>query len=291
MTFKSWTTAETEPQFRQLMAYLFKQDSIGKASTGVLAGYGVAATSPSPSGSVVVGAGAAICQPTTSGGVFPLLQPADETVDVFTTNPMQFVNNPRNDIVIADQVTGATKVLIGTPNVTPSLGEPSVPSTAVPLARLRHLANATTIPGAQMDDLRDDTYLADPAKTSWSSYPVVWSTNGVFPLVGNGTLTGRTKDIGKTRLVHVEFVRGSTTQAGNDNFTFSLPDGNYQSFRVSGSGHYLDASPFTEKPLTVKGIGSNSVALILSGGGRLRFDTIAWAAGDEIVFDVVCELA
>ena len=42
--------------------------------------------------------------------------------------------------------------------------------------------------------------------------------------------------------MHVEFIRGSTTQAGNDNYSFSLPTGSYQSFRMSGSDHYLDAS-------------------------------------------------
>lgn len=154
---KSLITAETETQFRQFVAYLFSQVSVGKAATGVLAGLGVTATTPSASGSVVVGAGAGVCQPTTAGGVFPLVEPSDETVDVFTANPMQFVANPRNDIVVFDQVTGLVAVLTGTPGAIPT--DPTVPSTAIPLARLRHLANVTTIPSGQIDQLGTATAL------------------------------------------------------------------------------------------------------------------------------------
>jgi hypothetical protein len=148
----------TEAQFRQWLAYTFEQSATGVAKTGVLSGLGVTPTTPSPSGSVVVGKGAAVCQP--SSQAFPLVEPADETFDVFTANPMQFVNNPRNDIIVLDQVTGLVTNLVGTPNVTPSSGEQSVPATAVPLWRLRHAANATTIPATVMDDLRVPTGMA-----------------------------------------------------------------------------------------------------------------------------------
>lgn len=153
-SWKSLTTSEQEAQFRQFMAYFFTQTTtIGKAATGVLSGCTVTATTPSASGLVNVDTGLAICQPTTSGGVFPLPS-TNGTLDIFTANPMALVGNPRNDIVVIDQVDGVTKVKVGTPNATPSLGEQSVASTEVALARLRHLANATTIPSTQIDDLR-----------------------------------------------------------------------------------------------------------------------------------------
>jgi hypothetical protein len=155
--FKPYITGENESQLRQWLAYQFEQSSTGVAKTGVLAGLGCTPTSPSPSGSVVIGKGAAVCQP--SSQAFPLVEPADETFDVFTANPMQYVNNPRNDVIVLDQVTGLVTNLVGTPNAVPSSGEQSVPATAVPLWRLRHAANATTIPASVMDDLRVPTHV------------------------------------------------------------------------------------------------------------------------------------
>ena len=151
--WKSLVSSETEAQFRQLWSYFYEQSSTGKANTGVVAGLGVTATTPSASGSVTVSAGLGVCQPTTGGGVFPLPNTTG-ALDVFTTDPMQFVGNPRNDIVVIDTADGAVKTLVGTPNATPALGEQTIPTTVLPLARLRHAANATTIPSSAIDDLR-----------------------------------------------------------------------------------------------------------------------------------------
>lgn len=148
---KSLRTGEQEAEFRQLWSYLLEQSSTGKAKTGVVAGCAVTATTPSATGSVVIGVGLANVQPTTGGGAFPELVTAAETVDVFTANPMQFETNPRNDIVGITQ-DGAGTVLVGTPNAIPT--DPAVPSTVVPLWRLRHLAGATTITPQAADDLR-----------------------------------------------------------------------------------------------------------------------------------------
>ena len=276
----------SEAQQRQALSFLLAQDGTGVATNGVLAFLSVTQTATA-SKAVLVNPGAAVAQANVLSGASLMGNDSIKTLDVLTGSPVGGL--PRNDIIVFDAATVSIRAIIGTASASPI--DPTVPASAVPLARLRHAASATTIPTSAIDDLRVTTTLFDPAKTPWTAYAVQWSTAGVFPLVNNGTLTGRYKDVGKTRFVHVEFIRGSTTQAGNDNYSFSLPTGSYQSFRMSGSGHYLDASPFTEKPLTVKGIGGNAVALLLSGGGRLRFDTIAWAAGDEIVFDLVAELA
>lgn len=155
---------ESEAEFRQLWSYFYQQVAPGKAATGVLTGLALTATAPA-SGSVSVGTGLAVCQPTTSGGVFPIPNSVGN-LDIFTANPMQFVSNPRNDIVVADSLDGQVKALIGTPNATPSLGEPVVPATSVPLWRIRHAANATTIPGNNFDDLRVTVLPFGPAQAS-----------------------------------------------------------------------------------------------------------------------------
>lgn len=165
-TWKTARSGETEAEFRQFLAYLFEQVSVGKAETGTVAGMGVTATTPSANGSVVVGMGLAVSQPSTSGGAFPLPNGADTSLDIFTSNPMQFVANPRNDIVGVDQTTGSIAVLTGTAAAVPA--DPTIPSTFVPLARLRHAANATTIPSSKIDDLRVKVSLMGGADESFN---------------------------------------------------------------------------------------------------------------------------
>ena len=149
-------SGETEQQWRQFLAYLFTQVSTGKAATGVLAGLGVTQTTTA-SGSILVGSGAAVVQAATNDGASPLVNPSQKTVDVFTTNPVSSL--PRYDMVVFDAATADIHVIVGTPSATPT--DPTVPSSAVKLARLRQIQsgqpNYGTIPASIIDDLRQPT--------------------------------------------------------------------------------------------------------------------------------------
>lgn len=60
--------------------------------------------------------------------------------------------------------------------------------------------------------------------TSWTSYAVAWSSqNNPQPSIGDGTLTGYYKVIGKTVFVRVRLAWGSTTTGGTGAWLFSLP--------------------------------------------------------------------
>lgn len=144
--FKAATTGETEAQWRQFLSYLFAGGIPGIATTGILAGLSVSQTTPASTG-VLVASGAAVVQDTVTNGVSPLISNAAKTPDILVANPVGAV--PRNDIVVFDSVTASIRSLTGVPNVAP--GDPTVPATAVPLARLRHAANATTVPAAVID--------------------------------------------------------------------------------------------------------------------------------------------
>ena len=67
--------------------------------------------------------------------------------------------------------------------------------------------------------------------TEWTAYtPTITSDTGTFTL-GNGTLTGRYKQIGKTVFFYAKLVYGSTSAPGSGHWKFSLPveakDSNY----------------------------------------------------------------
>ena len=144
----------SETQLRQLFSYLFAQDSVGLTTDGVLTGLGVLQTTTA-SASVVVGRGAGVVQDTVVNGVVPLVNDTDLTLDVLTANPVGGL--PRNDMVIFDAGTGTIRLLTGVPNASPT--DPTVPATAIPLARLRHAASATTVPTSKIDNVRVFTRL------------------------------------------------------------------------------------------------------------------------------------
>jgi hypothetical protein len=139
----------TQAQQYQFLSYLFNQSTTGLVVPGVLTGLAVSQTSTA-SGQVLVAAGAGVAQDVVLSGASGLCNPSQKTQDVFTANPANTL--PRNDIVVFDAATKTISVVTGTPNASPT--DPTVPATAFPLARLRHAANATTIPNAKIDDLR-----------------------------------------------------------------------------------------------------------------------------------------
>jgi len=151
-TYEYHNAGNTEAQQKEALTYLLDQAATGKAATGVLTGLLVAQTATA-SGSVLIGAGAGVAQAATLDGASVLVNDSPLTLDIFTGNPMGGL--ARNDIVIFDSVTATVTVLTGTPNATPT--DPTIPTSAVPLARLRHAASATTIPTSKIDDLRVKT--------------------------------------------------------------------------------------------------------------------------------------
>ena len=62
-----------------------------------------------------------------------------------------------------------------------------------------------------------------PIDTSWQSYTPEWTTDSTQPTLGNGSLTGAYKVIGKTCFVRVRLYWGTTTNSGTGTFYFSLP--------------------------------------------------------------------
>lgn len=56
-----------------------------------------------------------------------------------------------------------------------------------------------------------------------ASYTPVWTSDGVQPVLGNGTLTGSYSKVGQLVVAQFELVVGSTTTFGSGNYTFSVP--------------------------------------------------------------------
>ena len=199
--FEYHNAGNSEAQQLQAASFLFVQDSVGKATTGVLVGLGVAQTTTA-SASVVVSAGAGIVQAATLDGASLVGDVQDNTIDVLTGSPMGSV--PRNDIVVADRATGSIRVIVGTANVTPT--DPSVPSSAIKLARIRNAANATSVPSSAIDDLRVFTRVAGTSQP-WQDYnPILYSD----PL-GTKTAISATKNYARYRYLDARTIQAQVS--------------------------------------------------------------------------------
>ena len=66
----------------------------------------------------------------------------------------------------------------------------------------------------------------------WTAYNPTWTSDSSAPVIGNGSLTGRYKQIGKTVFFNLKLTYGSTTTGGAGAWMFGLPvtayDANYQ---------------------------------------------------------------
>ena len=60
---------------------------------------------------------------------------------------------------------------------------------------------------------------------TWQDYTPAWTTSGTAPAIGNGSLAGRYRIVGKTVHFSIAAVFGSTSTYGTGGWTFSLPPG------------------------------------------------------------------
>lgn len=231
----------SEAQQRGSLAFLLEQAATGKARTGVLTGLLVAQTTTA-SASVTVATGAAVAQASTLDGASLLPSDSPITLDVLGANPMGGV--PRNDIVVLDQATMSVRVIVGTPNAVPT--DPAVPTSAAPLARLRHAASATTVPAAKIDDLRVKVSLFGGADEDFN-------INGVPMLGASAAKAGKRVHYGLANTNSATNSSGYATVSHGAGFTPTWVLAKDADGRQSSSGDQLNATTFRIRILQADG--------------------------------------
>ena len=68
-----------------------------------------------------------------------------------------------------------------------------------------------------------ETLVGGPSLGAWAAYTPTWTATGTAPALGNGTLTGRFTQIGKTVMGYMDFVAGTTTTFGTGAWRFTFP--------------------------------------------------------------------
>jgi hypothetical protein len=77
---------------------------------------------------------------------------------------------------------------------------------------------------------------------SWDTYTPTWEASVSNPSIGNGSITGRYKLLGKTMFVNIHFVMGTTTTFGSGNWRIGLPSFAFNSSAVILPTTFLDNS-------------------------------------------------
>lgn len=141
--------------------------------------------------------------------------------------------------------------------------------------------------------------------TAWTSYTPTWTSTGGSPSLGNGTLTGRYQQFGKTVVARISLVWGSTTSsAGASGWLFALPVNNSTNY---SSIHYPIGSAYAENAAVLAYFGQarilstqqNKCNVSMFGSatsyvddGTLSATTpFTWATGDYLSTTITYEAA
>lgn len=130
---------------------------------------------------------------------------------------------------------------------------------------------------------------------NWTSYTPSWTTAGTAPSLGNGTLTGKYRRIGKLLFVAIQFIAGSTTTFGTGAWTFSIPVTQSTASRVSSFATIFDSSAGMLYPAVAR-VGSSSTTMdlwnIASPMTQVTNTTpITWAQSDQVDLLYIVEKA
>jgi hypothetical protein len=154
-----------------------------------------------------------------------------------------------------------------------------------------------TVPSFLAGELPDATKLKEvtdfmtAATAAWTTFtPTLVSSSG-SPTIGNGTLTGRYKRLGKDVLVEIVLTRGSTTSFGTGFISFgNLPVTARTTVSAAGSATLFDSG-------TNSFVGSchlettTSIAPLSASGVITSTVPFTWATSDIIRLSMTYEAA
>jgi hypothetical protein len=132
---------------------------------------------------------------------------------------------------------------------------------------------------------------------AWTSYVPVWTSTGTAPSLGNGTITGRYKQVGKLVVATIKVVFGSTSTFGTGAYSFSLPVAASGSTDYVGSAYMRDASGTSTghyAGIAVVTAVSPTVLTAVEASGHTQLQAtlpVVWANTDFLEFTITYEAA
>lgn len=122
---------------------------------------------------------------------------------------------------------------------------------------------------------------------AWSSYTPVWTSTGTAPTLGNGTLVGAYRQLGKTIDLRVTLTIGSTTSIGTGVYRLSLPAAAKAECLLAAMFVDLSASsalyPMTARVFANLATGDNMRVALPANGGAWGSTLPATHANGDII--------
>lgn len=135
--------------------------------------------------------------------------------------------------------------------------------------------------------------------TDWQTYTPSWGAATTSPVLGNGTITGRWRQVGDTMQISVRLTMGSTTTYGTGAWFFTIPSGysvdttknlkadtsiNNRGGAFNGSSIF-DVAPYYRTTTTIGVRALNSAATFTSHADINNNTPFAWASTHSLQFD------
>ena len=125
--------------------------------------------------------------------------------------------------------------------------------------------------------------------TKPTSYVATWTSTGTAPVLGNGTLTGKYIRNGRTVLVTVELLLGSTSTTGTGDWRFALPTTVTTPWLGSASMNDTGTQAYVGTVLAVNGQSYAVVTANAAGGNVGAAIPFTWVSTDVLRFTVEYE--
>jgi hypothetical protein len=167
----------------------------------------------------------------------------------------------------------------------------------------RHLITGSLIVSASTNLTGSVTINESRIDTAWTSYTPTWEAP-TPPAIGNGTITGAYKVIGKTCFVRGSITMGSTTTYGSGDWKIGLPVAAINAYAIQIPASLLDGSGGTgwynalmNGAVALNTISSQILANLppsfggSTAGGISSIFPFTWGSGDALYFNGSYEIA
>lgn len=145
-------------------------------------------------------------------------------------------------------------------------------------------AAGAKVRGVDLQTIADiDTALT----TAWTSFTPVFTAAGGSPAVGNGTISGEYRRLGKIVEYRGAFVFGSTSNAGTGEWYMSTPfTANTPDF-VTGSAFLHDSGTSYFSATCAMRSAATKLNFIYQASQVAATVPMTWATGDRIIWNVL----
>lgn len=133
---------------------------------------------------------------------------------------------------------------------------------------------------------------------AWTTYTPTWTTSGVAPAIGNGTIPSRYVRISqRLAVVNINLQAGSTTTFGTGAWSFTLPASLTAQLGWGAAGGLVsDSSTSDWFPIQANFSGGTVLPVVAKASGDCRLGAVTatvpmtWATNDQINMTFVAEL-